>query len=150
GRRRPAAPEQKRVVAQLAAGDRVGDQRAGGAAVAEEVAGGERLVRRLLGHLLLLAARPGQREDPRASAQRKQGTPHRGTSPTSVGPSVSRNCRVAARSNFGSVASMHRKKRSREARAKRGMWNSGWYGCGRPLSASMPNTAASAAHNTVS
>ena len=39
------------------------------------------------------------------------------------------------------VASMHRKNRSRLASAKRGTLNTGWYGCGSPFSASMPSTA---------
>ena len=44
---------------------------------------------------------------------------------------------------------MQRKKRSRDASAKRGTLNTGWYGIGSPLSASMPNTAPSAANRTV-
>ena len=44
---------------------------------------------------------------------------------------------------------MQRKKRSRVARAKRGTLNTGWYGIGKPFSASMPSTADSAASKTV-
>ncbi len=53
----------------------------------------------------------------------------------------SRKRRVSSRSNCGSVASMQRKKRSRDASAKRGTLKTGWYGIGRPFSASMPSTA---------
>ena len=44
---------------------------------------------------------------------------------------------------------MHRKKRLRLASAKRGTLKTGWYGIGRPLIASMPSTAASAAERIV-
>src|SRR6476646_2802121 len=48
---------------------------------------------------------------------------------------------------------MHRKNRSRLARTKFGELNTGWYGCGSPFNANMPNTAArhapSTAHSNV-
>ena len=44
---------------------------------------------------------------------------------------------------------MHRKKRLRLASANRGTLNTGWYGIGSPFSASMPNTADSAATRIV-
>ena len=50
-------------------------------------------------------------------------SPQRSTPPADS--SVSRNRRVASRSNFGSVASMHRKNRLRLASAKRGTLNTG-------------------------
>jgi hypothetical protein len=68
---------------------------------------------------------------------------------TSRGFSVSRNSRVCSSSNFLSLDSITRKKRLRLASAKRGTLNTGWYGCGRPLSASMPSTAASDAARIV-
>src|SRR5437867_1408206 len=75
---------------------------------------------------------------------------HRGTSMTSLGPRLSRNVRVSARSNFGSLDSMAMKNLSRLAcSAKLGMLNSGWYGCGNPFRASIPSTALNAAHSTV-
>ena len=56
---------------------------------------------------------------------------------------------VAWRSNLGSVASMHRKNRSSDARANAGALNTGWYGWGRRFRAHMPTNAASAAPRTV-
>ena len=44
---------------------------------------------------------------------------------------------------------MQRKKRSRLASAKLGTLNTGWYGIGKPFSASMPSTAESAANRIV-
>ena len=44
---------------------------------------------------------------------------------------------------------MHRKKRLRDASANRGTLNTGWYGIGRPHSASSPSTAESAANRMV-
>ena len=44
---------------------------------------------------------------------------------------------------------MHRKNLLRDASAKRGALKIGWYGIGRPLSASMPSTADSAATRIV-
>ena len=52
-------------------------------------------------------------------------------------------------SNLGSLASMQRKKRSLVARANVGTLNTGWYGSGRPLRASMPSTAVRAAKRMV-
>ena len=44
---------------------------------------------------------------------------------------------------------MHRKNRSRLARANAGTLNTGWYGSGRPLRASIPSTAVRAATRIV-
>src|SRR2546422_8852032 len=44
---------------------------------------------------------------------------------------------------------MQRKKRSRVASANSGTLKTGWYGIGRPFSASIPRTAERAAHRTV-
>ena len=44
---------------------------------------------------------------------------------------------------------MHRKNRLREASAKRGTLNVGWYGMGSPHSASRPSTAEIAANRMV-
>src|ERR1035438_1137737 len=74
---------------------------------------------------------------------------HSGTSPTSRGLKPDKNWRVASRSNFGSHAWMHRKKRSRLASAKCGTLKTGWYGIGRPFMNNMPNTAVRDAHRTV-
>src|SRR5882672_8576110 len=70
-------------------------------------------------------------------------------SDTSRVVSVSRNCLVFSRSNSGSCALIHRKNRSREASANPGTLKTGWYGVGNPFSASIPNTAAAAAHKIV-
>jgi len=44
---------------------------------------------------------------------------------------------------------MHRKNRSREASANLRTLKTGWYGVGNPFNASIPNTAAAAAHKIV-
>ncbi len=44
---------------------------------------------------------------------------------------------------------MQRKKRSRDASAKRGVLKTGWYGIGSPFKPSMPRTAANAAKRIV-
>src|SRR5215813_5579059 len=71
------------------------------------------------------------------------------TSETTVVPNVSKNFAVLSESNNGSFASMQRKKRSREAIAKRGALKMGWYGIGRPFNAIIPRTAAKAAKRIV-
>src|SRR5437879_5267066 len=72
------------------------------------------------------------------------------TSVTSRAPREERKAFVFGGSNRGSADSMQRKKRSREASAKRGTLKTGWYGMGKPFKASMPSTAAIAAKRTVS
>ena len=57
--------------------------------------------------------------------------------------------RASADRTRGSVASMHRKKRSVDARANAGTLNTGWYGCGSLFSAHMPTKQVSAAPSTV-
>ena len=44
---------------------------------------------------------------------------------------------------------MIKKKRSFDARAKRGTLKTGWYGMGKPFSANMPSTADSPANKIV-
>src|SRR5262245_8605118 len=60
---------------------------------------------------------------------------------TSRGLSVSKNRRVVSRSDLPSIDSIHKKNRLRLASANRATLNTGWYGIGKPLSASIPNTA---------
>src|SRR3954453_22388975 len=69
--------------------------------------------------------------------------------PRGLGVICSKKVRVWSRSNFGSRDSTARKNLSRLANPNAGTLNSGGSGCGRRFSASMPNTAISAAPSTV-
>src|SRR5262249_22795797 len=100
---------------------------------------------------LLIAADGCQTHQTNQHGWSPQGvSPHCSTTLTVVGPNDLRNRRVDSRSNCGSVASIARKKRSRVACANRGTLNTGWYGMGSPLSASMPKSDANDAMRIVS
>src|SRR5207302_11308368 len=158
GRVPPAAHcpgKARRVLAKLAARHGPRRERPRRTLVGEEGTRLQRAVARLLRHLLL-TPHCQQAGNESAAHDRLPHCPprvrhvrHSATSETSRGPSPARNCRVASGSNFGSDASMHRKNRSVDARAKRSTLKTGWYGVGRRLRAKRPRTAASAAHSTV-
>ena len=97
------------------------DQRARGATVVKEISRLQRPIGGLPSHLLLT----GGCQQGQNTGRSRREIPWRllviaGTSDTSRGLSPAKNWCVAARSKRGSAASMHRKKRSRVARAKRG------------------------------
>src|SRR5207249_2343762 len=110
---------------------------------------------RLVGHPLPAARREWQRgeqrqhEKPRAILQSAILGGHSITSSTDRGWRSLRKVRVAARSNFGSVASMHTKNRSRDARSNAFELNSGWLYRGSPQMAKRPNSPVSAVVSTI-
>jgi len=133
---------------ELAVRHGVGHSRPLGSSVCKELALGKGLVFRLVSHV----GRAGHRRDQGQGSQpyaddgpisfalrvERQGpgapcpydacrTPlQHSTSVTSLLCRLSRNRCVPSRSNFGSFASMHRKKWFREASAKRGALKTGW------------------------
>src|SRR5262249_29700151 len=117
------AGEQVQVRTQVPARDRAGDQRPGRPAVGEEGAGLIRPDARLARHLLLAPREQAARQPHEPDAPARDNGPAKnhgadspapgqwGTSMTYFDRSPARNSRVPSRSNFGSVASMQRKKR---------------------------------------
>src|SRR5579863_9196795 len=93
--------------------------RARGAMVGEKFARGERLITRLIMHVL---AASGERQAPERPRRKEELAAHFifrhhfSTSAISSGLSVARNALVLAISNVGSEASMQRKNRSMDAR----------------------------------
>src|SRR5258708_2853389 len=98
-------------------GDRVGNRQPRGSCVLEEIAFGKRLVPGLIKHVRTASGRDRHQNDCAPSPL------HRATSRTDSAGNRSRKIRVAWRSNFGSVASMHKKNRSSEARRNSGTLN---------------------------
>src|SRR5437667_9630150 len=97
----------------------MGDDWPGGHAISEKIAFRQRLAGRLMKHVPP-AADAGQDEE-HNQAQRS----HSSTSVNMQGCRVSRKLQVSCRSNFGSAASMQRKKRSIEARLNSGTLKTG-------------------------
>src|SRR5690606_16044701 len=81
--------------------------------------------------------------------EQEDGAAHDGTSSIAAGLVDRRRSRVDCSPKALSRASTSRKKRLRLARPKLGTENTGWCGRGRPFSASIPSTAASAAKRIV-
>src|SRR5262249_5836440 len=131
----------------LAARDRALDERTRAPTVRKEGAPAQRRDLGLIVHVLPASAAErgpqGQSGDEHASSHQCS------TSDTWRGTRRSRKRRVSSRSKSGCSASRHRKTGSRVDSAKRGTLNTGWYGMGRPFSASKPKTVTSAAPSTV-
>src|SRR5262249_7000308 len=89
------------------------------APVAEEIGLSIDAIARLVMHI---QPPPGKGDESECNEQR---LPHPSTSATSNGCSVVRNSFVPFKSNFGSLASMHRKNRSLDARLNRGALKTG-------------------------